>query len=113
MAAIEDLRRRYDTATAKLKAEQLAVGAGPQPTEQAMEESDKFLPKPTPTRAAKGKERLVNEAKERSRTTGVEPEKILPRSSRRQPSSATRWLARICHQRPRSTSRTSSAVRRG
>jgi len=78
MAAIEDLRRRYDAATAKLREEQRRRWDGPKPAERAMEEADRFLPKPAPTRAAKGKARMVDEAKQRSKTSGVKPEEILP-----------------------------------
>lgn len=79
MAAVTDLRKRYDSATARLNKLQNSGTAGPKPAERAMEESDTFVPKPAPTRAAKGKTRLTEEASKRAEAAGVPTEEVLPK----------------------------------
>jgi hypothetical protein len=79
MAAISDLRRRYDDATAQVHKRQAEQSEGPKPEERAMAESDTFLPKPTPSRRAKGQARLAGEAKKRAKAAGVPPEKVMPK----------------------------------
>lgn len=83
LAAIRELRTRYDQATAKLKEEQRQQADNePSPPEKAMEETETFMPRPTPSRAAKGKQRLLQEATRRAEESGVETEAVMPKVER-------------------------------
>jgi len=78
MAAIMALRKRYDEATSDLKERQRSHANGqPSPSEKAMAESENFMPKPSPSRAAKGKKRLDEEAHRRAEGAGVPPKEVL------------------------------------
>jgi hypothetical protein len=78
-AAIADLRRRYDHDTAKIRSRASTAEAGSRPAERAMTESDKFLPKPAPSRVAKGQQKLMDEADKRAKDAGVAPGQVLPK----------------------------------
>lgn len=78
-AAVTELRKRYDAATDELKAETQQAAEGHRPSELAMAEADKFLPKPAPSRAADGDRALRHEAERRAKEVGVEPEQTMPK----------------------------------
>jgi hypothetical protein len=78
-AAIADLRRRYDEETARIRMLAGKVKGGDRPSEKAMAASDRFLPKPAPTRVAKGKQNLLEEAEKRAGEAGVDPKEVLPK----------------------------------
>lgn len=78
-AAVAELRKRYDMAKIDLKAEMQQATEGHRPSELAMAEADRFLPKPTPSRAATGDRTLRDEAERRAKAAGVKPEHTLPK----------------------------------
>ena len=111
MAAIQDLRRRYDQATALVREQSQAAGEGHRPGEQAMAEADKFLPKPSPSRAARGQQKLMEEAGSSGpRRLVLSPSRYCQRLPPR-PMCVTRSPARPCHLRPRSTNLANSVGR--
>lgn len=79
LAAIQELRARYDNMTAHIKAKNDAAAEGHRPSEQAMAEADKFLPKPSPSRTARGQQKLHEEATKRADGAGVDPEQAMPK----------------------------------
>lgn len=79
MAAIQDLRNRYDDLTAAIKEKQRADDGTPSPSEKAMEESEGFVPMPGPARKAKGTKRIQEEAERRAKDAGVAPEEVMPK----------------------------------
>jgi hypothetical protein len=79
LAAITDLRKRYDDFKAAARSEQEAAAEGHRPSEQAMAEADKFLPTPSPSRVAGGERTLREEAERRAKDAGVETEAAMPK----------------------------------
>jgi len=78
MAAIQDLRKRYDEMTRTLN-HTTRNSPGEKPPAKAMRESQRFMPPPPPSRIAEGEARLHKEAEELSMETGVDVEAVLPK----------------------------------
>lgn len=78
-AAIKQLRSMYDDQTAKIREQTNGAQEGQRSPERAMAEADKFMPRPAPSRVAKGQQNLIDEANKRAADAGVAPGEVLPK----------------------------------